>query len=337
MRNPNGYGSIIKLSGTRRRPYAVRVTAGWSLDGRQIFKYLSYHESKADALIAMAEYNKSPYDMDANRITFAELYERYSAGEFSPALEKLNKTSFNHCKALHGKLFKDLRKAHFQGVISSLATPTAKTNVASFFRKLSAYAMENDLITKDYSSFVEVPTKKRKSDKMPFTVEEVSQLWGLVGNINAEIMLILCYSGMRVSELLTLRKDQIHGDHIITGSKTEAGRDRYIPIHSRIAPLIEKHLQNPSQWLIVNNRGDKPIRYDSFHAKRWKKLKKAQSFRDVLTIHSTRHFFISELHRLGANKLAVQKIVGHKGEDVTDQVYTHFTTEELHKTVNLLQ
>ena len=35
MRNPNGFGSIIKLGGNRRKPYAVRVTVGWDKDGKQ--------------------------------------------------------------------------------------------------------------------------------------------------------------------------------------------------------------------------------------------------------------------------------------------------------------
>lgn len=339
---PNGYGSVIKMSGKRRRPFAVRITVGRKDDGRQIYKFLSYHASKADAIIALAEYNKTPYDLDANNITLAELYGRYAGDgsiQNSPSLEKLNKTCFNHSKALHNIVFKNLRKAHFQGVIDDLETPTAKANVASFFRKLSKYALENDIVHKDYAQFVVTPTKNRKTDKTPFVRDEVDLLWDNLGNVNAEIMLMLCYSGMRIMELLTLQKSQINlaENYIITGSKSEAGKDRYIPIHPRIKPLFEKHIQNKTEWVIVNSFGTKPIRYDSFHAKRWSKLKAKLGFRDELTIHSTRHFFVSELHRHGADKIAVQKIVGHKGQDVTDNTYTHIDKELLHDTVGLLE
>lgn len=342
IRNPNGYGSIIKMGGNRRKPYGVRITVGRKDNGRQIYKYLGYYENHADAIIALAEFNKTPYDIDANNITFAEVYERYAKEEddnISASLKKLNKTCFNHCKLLHLAIFKDLRKAHLKGVIDDLETPTAKSNVASFFRKLYKYAIENDITHKNYAEFITVPPKNRKADKIPFLREEIDSLWDNVGNVNAEILLMLIYSGMRVSELLTLKKSQINMDenYIITGSKTDAGRDRYIPIHPRVKFLYEKHYTNPTEWLIANRLGDKPIRYDSFHAKRWKKLKKKLQFRDELTIHGTRHFFVSELHRLGADKIAVQKIVGHKGQDITEQAYTHINKTDLHNVVALIE
>lgn len=342
MRNPNGYGSVVKMSGERRKPYGVRITIGRRDDGRQIYKYIGYYADRTDAIIALAEFNKTPYDIDANNITFAEVYNRYindGSQNFSPSLEKLNKTCFNHCKELHKKVFKNLRKAHLQGVIDNLDTPTAKSNVASFFRKLFKFALENDIVLKDYSQFVVSPSKNRKTDKTPFNREEISLLWACKGDINAEILLILSYSGMRINELLTLKKEQINLEerYIITGSKSEAGKDRYIPIHPRIMPLILKHYENKTEWLIVNTFGTKPIRYDSFHAKRFKKLKKKLQFRQELTPHSTRHFFVSELHRLGADKIAVQKIVGHKGQDVTEETYTHIEKDILHSIVEMIE
>lgn len=330
------------MSGTRRKPYGVRITIGRRDDGRQIYKYIGYYAERTEAMIALAEFNKTPYNIDANTITFAEVYNRYindGSQNISDASAKLNKTCFNHCHSLHTVVFKNLRKAHLQGVIDDLETPTAKSNVASLFRKLFKFALENDIILKDYAQFVKTPSKNRKSDKTPFTREEINQLWELVGDINAEILLMLCYSGMRIMELLTLTKAQINleKNYIITGSKTEAGKDRYIPIHPRIMPLILKHYENKSNWLIVNRFGDKPIRYDSFHAKRYSKLKRKLSFRDDLTPHSTRHFFISELHKLGADKIAVQKIVGHKGEDITEQTYTHIDNNKLHDIVAMIE
>lgn len=342
MRNPNGYGSVIKMGGNRRKPYGVRITTGRKDNGRQIYKYLGYYESHTDAIIALAEFNKMPYDIDANTITFAEIYERYikdEAENISAPSAKLNKTCFNHCRPLHLAVFKNLRKAHLQGIINELETPTAKSNVASFFRKLFKYAIEHDVVHKNYAEFIVTPTKTRKTEKTPFTREEVNLLWDNVGDINAEILLMLCYSGMRINELLTLEKAQVNMEenYIITGSKSEAGKDRYIPIHPRIKPLIFKHIQNGTKWVIVNFFGDKPIRYDSFHAKRFSKLKKKLAFRDKLTPHSTRHFFVSELHRLGADKIAVQKIIGHKGQDVTEQSYTHIDKTDLHAVVSLIE
>lgn len=342
MRNPNGYGSIVKMSGKRRKPYGVRITVGRKDNGRQIYKYIGYYATRPEAMIALAEFNKTPYDIDANSITFAEVFNMFAndgSQNFSKASEKLHKSAFNHCEEIHSFVFKNLKKAHLQGVIDSRETPTAKSNVALLLRKLYKFAIENDIVHKDYAQFVITPSKNRKTEKIPFVRGEISVLWDNVGNVNAEIMLMLCYSGMRISELLTLQKSQINLEesYIIAGSKTEAGKDRYIPIHPRIKPLILKHYENETKWLIVNAFGDKPIRYDSFHAKRWSKLKKRLNFRDELTIHSTRHFFVSELHRLGADKIAVQKIVGHKGNDVTEDTYTHINHSQLHDVVRMIE
>ena len=57
MRNPNGYGSVFKLSGNRRKPFAVRITKEWTDEGKRIYKYLSYHITRKEAMQALASYN----------------------------------------------------------------------------------------------------------------------------------------------------------------------------------------------------------------------------------------------------------------------------------------
>lgn len=340
MKNPNGYGSVIKMSGNRRKPFGVRITIGRKDDGRQIYKYIGYYATRPEAMIALAEYNKAPYDLDANSLTFTDVFNRYIESiSLSDKIAKILRTSFNQCAELHFLKFKDIRKVHLQSAIDKQITHTAKKNAAMLFRKLFAFAIENDVVQKDYAQFVTLPTQPKKTPKQPFEREEINLLWDNIGDVNAEILLMLCYSGMRIMELLNLEKTQINlaENYIITGSKTEAGRDRYIPIHPRTKPLFEKHYQNSSKWLIVNVNGTKPIRYDSFLSKRYRKLEKQLSLRKGLSPHSTRHFFISELHRLGADKIAVQKIVGHKGDDVTEYTYTHIDKAYLHDIVSLIE
>ena len=81
MKNPNGYGGISKLPGNRRKPYRVRLTAGWQYqtDGKPLQKYhtLGYYTSRRAALIALADYNKRPYDLNLQHLTFGELYSQW--------------------------------------------------------------------------------------------------------------------------------------------------------------------------------------------------------------------------------------------------------------------
>lgn len=77
MKLPNGYGSVTKLTGNRRRPYMVRITTGFTNDGRQLMKILGYYAKRTEALNALAEYNQSPYDAGNINLTFAQLHKRW--------------------------------------------------------------------------------------------------------------------------------------------------------------------------------------------------------------------------------------------------------------------
>lgn len=338
MRNSNGFGSVIKLGGKRRRPYAVRITAGWTEDGRQIFKYLSYHAKKTDAKNALAEYNRNPYNLDLSKLTFAEIYERWSEREFKSLSEssvKGYRSAYKHCESIYGVVFRDLRKTHLQTVLDSIEAPSAAEMVKFLFHKSYKYALENDIVMKDYSQFVTLPKKKPSKKKVPFTRDEVNFLWENVDKIAyADFVLILLYTGMRIGELLIMTKSDIHLDerYMIGGLKTEAGKERLIPIHKRIVPLLENRISE-KEWLFSNKRGGQ-LKYSPFIKHHWSKLIKEIGAEH--TPHDTRHFFISEMDRLGVNRVTVQKIVGHSDRSVTEH-YTHKTVAELLDAVDKLE
>ena len=63
MKMPNGYGSVLKLGRHRRKPYAARVTVGWTEDGSRIKKYPGTFQTRQEAMNAPANYNQSPFDV----------------------------------------------------------------------------------------------------------------------------------------------------------------------------------------------------------------------------------------------------------------------------------
>ena len=339
MRNSNGFGSVIKLSGKRRRPWAVRITAGWTDDGKQILKYISYHAKKAEALEALLEFNKNPHDIDAARITFAEVYEHWSEVEYeklSPKTVIGYRAAYKHCKVLHNKVFKEIRKSHLQAVINEIDAPSMKEVTKFLFNKSYRYALENDIVNKDYSEFVELPKRDKPKEKVPFTREEIDFLWENINSIKyADFTLILLYTGMRIGELIAINKSDIHLEerYMIGGNKTDAGKERIIPLHKRIVPLIEKRMnESEHEWLFTNKRGSR-LQYSPFMKYHWKNIVEAVGGEH--TPHDTRHTFVSELDRLGVNKLTIKRIVGHSDSDVTEH-YTHKTIDELIAAVDLL-
>lgn len=86
MKNPNEYGMIVKPSDNRLKPYCVRKISGWT-DKGHTYSSIRYFERSQDALIALAEYNKSPYDIDIAKITLAKLCQRWSERSF-PKMHK---------------------------------------------------------------------------------------------------------------------------------------------------------------------------------------------------------------------------------------------------------
>lgn len=72
MRLPNGYGSVVKMSGNRRRPYAVRKTDGFNEKGYPIYKIIGYTETKEEGLSLLAKYNESPWNINEQKLLFVD-------------------------------------------------------------------------------------------------------------------------------------------------------------------------------------------------------------------------------------------------------------------------
>ena len=77
MKNPNGYGSVVKLSGNRRNPFVVRKTVGYNEKAYPIYDVIAYCKTREEGNIILAEYNKNPYDIDAAKITMQELFAKF--------------------------------------------------------------------------------------------------------------------------------------------------------------------------------------------------------------------------------------------------------------------
>ena len=87
MRRGNGEGSVIELSGKRRKPFAVRVTVGWTLEGKQKYKYVGYYEKKSEANKALREYLVNPYDLSTKNTTMLDVYKKWEdTSEIAPVI-----------------------------------------------------------------------------------------------------------------------------------------------------------------------------------------------------------------------------------------------------------
>lgn len=336
MRNPNGYGTVVKLSGNRRRPFAVRKTAGWNENGNPIYKSIGYTKTREEGLIMLAEYNRCPYDIDLSKITVEEVYQKWSEREFpklSNSLVGSLKSAWSHCQNVRNIKYKELKSYHMQDCIDNcIRGYSTKGAIKNLFGHLDKFAMELDIIVKRYSDLISAPPIP-DTKKMPFTEEEIAAVWSIQDQEWVDSILVLLYTGWRISELLSIRQCDVDLDRqtIIGGTKTRNGKNRIVPIHPKILPFIQKRMSDGNEY-IFSYRG-KQCSQQQYHIF-WSGIMERLNMKH--TPHECRHTFRSRLDSAGANKVCIDLLMGHKSKEVGERVYTHKTVEELTQTIYLL-
>ena len=204
-----------------------------------------------------------------------------------------------------------------------------KTITSQIFR----YAMKLDIIDKNYCNFVTLPKYKRVLERKIFTEEEIAVLWTNMKEVEyVDVILILIYTGMRINELLKLKKTDVDivNCTLIGGSKTDAGKNRIIPIHSKILPLIKKRMENKTDYLIPNKTQKGAMHYISFRQNIFIPMMEKLGMRH--TLHDTRHTFATMISDVSDNETAITGIIGHTNINMTKK-YTHTNIEKMKKEI----
>jgi len=341
MKLPNGYGNITKLSGNRRKPWRVRKTDGWEIVGDKIKqKYINVgcYETKAQALQALASFNVDPYDLQFSTITLEEVYDRWSETKYEAiSLGNVNgyKASWRLCEPIKHMKFIDIKIDHLQKIAdeSGKNSPTLR-KYKILMKALFEYAVIHGIITKDRNIVEYLDISKAGNpnsfNREPFNTTEIKKLWEVhESNEYFSVILILIYTGLRIGELLDLKKSEINMKERwfkILESKTDAGI-RTVPIAKKIIPLFEYWMQKDCEYFVCTPQNEKFL-YRNYYDSYWKPLLNIVNMEHHRP-HDTRHTCISLLTAAKVDERFVQKIVGHKGQNVTRHVYTHLEIEEL--------
>jgi integrase len=333
MRLPNNYGSVSKLSGNRRKPYIVRKTKGWNENGQAIADIIGYYSTREEALKALADYNQNPYDVDKAKMTFKNLYELWlnkKATKLGQANLKQLKCAIKHCRILYTMKYREIKAYHMQGCIDNCGHGySTQGTIKNLLKRLDKFALELDIVNKCYSDLITSASIPATS-KRPFTEEEIEKLWEMKKEPWVDSVLIFLYTGFRISELLSLKISDIDLQNMIIkgGTKTDAGKNRIVPIHSRILPFVKARVNNNDVYLF-GTMGSLT------YYKIWNEI--MQQAEMAHTPHECRHTFRSRLDSAGANKVCIDLLMGHKSTDVGERIYTHKTIEELRATIMLLK
>lgn len=365
MKMPNGYGSVVKLSGTRRKPWAVRVSyLEEQKDGtvKRKQKYLAYFAEQKHALTYLAEYNNGAVVKEHQKYTdvptFAEMFdkwEKYRRSLKSAPSEstwKNYKIAFSMFAPVHHERIPAIRAQELQDCLTAQSSKSRTTigNMRAVLRGMWQYAIANEYTEKDITQhlvfdFTEsgVPIHTR------FTDSEIKKLWEALWTINnVDIVLIYIYTGLRPSELLEIESKNVHlsDRYMIGGMKTEAGKDRIIPIHEAIVLLVEYRLGQNRPYLITNKYGNHYTRA-VYQNSNWNTLMLKIGMNHAP--HDCRYTFAALADKCSMNETCRKIIMGHAlpnkdgttyktggTSDVTQDVYTEKTIPELVAEINKL-
>lgn len=340
MKLQNGAGSIVCLDKSgkkRRKPYAVRITTGWK-DNKQVRKYIGYYATQAEAIMALAEYHQGGINLDLSRLTVGELFDlwmtRIERKDLSESAMRIHNMTKTRLGTLARKPVKDVRAIHWQTWLDNIdLKPGSKSKIRNTVHQMLEFAVANDVIQKNYAKGLEINEKIEKTGSV-FTTEELDVLWNNTHIPEVQQLLIMVYTGMRIGEMLAIHRSQIHLDesYIRGGLKTKAGKNRVIPLHDKIKPLVEEQLGDRT-WLIQSSHGT-AMTYQNA----------SRRYKEVLTgfgmnhkPHDCRKTAVSIMHSAGIPMEVIRIIVGHSGKGVTEQVYLFKSPQELVDYINTIE
>ena len=353
-RLPNGFGQISEIKNRNlRNPFRAMVTVGKTPEGKPICKPLkpeSYFATYNDAYAALVEYNKNPYDLEPS-ITMQELYDKWL-----PEYEKTVKSTksvtsaWAYCSGVYKMRVMDIRARHVKGCMEEGVaiirgkeqhpSATMKNQIKSLFNMMLDYALEYELVDRNYSrtfNLTEETVKEIQSVKkghIAFTDEEMDLLWANISNKQGiDILLIQCYSGWRPQELglLELKDVDLENWTFRGGMKTDAGENRVVPIHSRIQDLVLRKYQEAEalgspyllNWADPNNRNRKNLKLTyARYQKAFERIRDELKLNPNHRPHDGRTHFVTMAKRYGVDEYAIKYMVGHKISDITEKVYT---------------
>ncbi len=319
LKRANGTGTVYKLQGHRKRPWVAaknRVVIG-------------YYDTKTAALEALGRLAGKDLTERYN-MTFEQIFEGWKAEHYRTIGESSRQTydwSFALFAPLHGRKFRELRTADFQEIIDRQAKRSFSSlnKHKNLLIQMSQWAIREEIVATNFAQFVRLP-KADKKEKAIFSDSDIQTL-EKDGSDAAKIVLMLIYTGMRIGELFSLPVADYHGAYCIGGEKTDAGRNRIIPIRPEGRGYFKHFAELADGPLLISGYSGQRV-LANFRRRDYYPLL------DRLGIerkppHATRHTYASRARRDGMKPEVLQKILGHANYATTAEIYVHSDIKEL--------
>ena len=183
--------------------------------------------------------------------------------------------------------------------------------------------------------------RTRRQTKLPvvLSLEEVHRFFEAVTSLRHRAILMTAYAaGLRISEVLALRVDDIDSQRMVIRVRQGKGsKDRYVMLSPRLLALLREYwkarrrkVSQPSPWLFPGNVPGRPITdravYDACE-----EACRAAGLDKHVTVHTLRHSFATHLLESGTDLRTIQILLGHRSLNTTAR-YLHVATAALQAT-----
>lgn len=248
-----------------------------------------------------------------------------------------------------GKNLKEISYEDLQLFVAGLRDigihPRSQARIISGIRSFYRFLLLEDYIQTDPTELLESPKIGMKLPEV-LTVGEIDRLIDSIdltqqeGQRNRAILEVLYSCGLRVSELINLRFQDIYAAEGFVRVEGKGGKQRLVPISEKAIREIQYYLSDRElisvkpgyeDYLFLSFRRGKPLsRITVFHI--IKVQAECAGIVKTISPHTFRHSFATHLLEGGANLLAIQEMLGHE-KITTTEIYTHIDREFLRKEI----
>jgi site-specific recombinase XerD len=176
----------------------------------------------------------------------------------------------------------------------------------------------------------------KQEKKLPVVLSpaEVAQFFGAIPGLKHRALLMTAYAaGLRVSEVVALRVDDIDSRRMVIRVRQAKGRkDRYVMLSPRLLEILRQYWKaaRPTGYLFPGQDPEKPLNARTVH-QACRDACQSAGLNKHVTVHTLRHSFATHLLEAGTNLRTIQILLGHSSLRTT-AVYTHVSAATLEAT-----
>lgn len=332
-KRPSGTGCIRKRTDKpRKKPYRVEKGGKWLGD----FPSMEAAQQFLDKL------NSKRRLADTINFTLQDVYDVWKEKDY-PKLTAKGKETYDivwpKFETVKGLKMRDINTAAIQPLIdleiAKGRSRSTQEKIRSMYSLLCQRAMELDIIDRNYAQFLSLSGQTAVKRDV-FTEDEISRvLADAATSETSKIIAIFLYTGFRLQELLDMPMSGVDLQRwiFVGGEKTEAGRNRIVPILSIIRPFVAYFYERATGDLFLsgysgNLSGGNFRKRDYYPTLERLGIRTAQR---RMNPHSCRYTLATRGHSLGIDNDTLSKILGHADFDITSDIYIQADIEKLHR------